>query len=259
MRTIVDYNLFQNLGTSPGSHADSVQYVGTRSTNSVLAFNTITSGEEGLQLAAQNHSTLINTTISNNVIVAQGPSVTISYLIAVQESPGNTINGVIVRNNYLDTAGAYGPFYPPTGSNLTFVDNINMSKNARIANPPGTASTDVRGITPAVIHDIAGHDTAVTFKVKLDQAMFVTGTPTLMLSNGGTATYTEGSGTDVLTFIHTLRSSDRKVPRLAIAGIDLGKGAAIKDTMGNAANLTGLQTAMPGFAIDAGQRLPGAY
>src|SRR5215469_10344631 len=112
MTTIVEYNVFQNLGTSPGAHADAIQYDGTNSTNSVIAFNTVTSGEEGIQLAAQGGSTLTNSTIENNVIVAKGPAITMSYSIAVQQWAGNTINGVVVDDNYIDYSGAYGAFYP---------------------------------------------------------------------------------------------------------------------------------------------------
>jgi hypothetical protein len=49
-----------------------------------------------------------------------------SYSIAVVQDQGNVINGAIVEGNYIDCSGAYGPFYPPTGSNLKFRGNVNM-------------------------------------------------------------------------------------------------------------------------------------
>ena len=141
MTTIVEYNLFENLGTSPGTHADTVQYDGSDSTNTVIAFNTVTSGEEGIQLDAQGGgSTMTNSTIDNNVVVAPvTSSVVITFSIAVQQWSGNTINGVVVDDNYLDYAGSYGPFYTPTGSNLTYTGNVNMSTGALIASPTGTS------------------------------------------------------------------------------------------------------------------------
>jgi len=131
MTTIVMYNLFTNLGTNPGSHPDPVQYVGVQSSNSIMAFNTIhqpnPSGMQGIQLQAQNGSVLDNTTIANNTIVAKaGAGMKMSYSIAVIQDPGNTINGAVVERNYIDCGGAYGPFYPPTGSNLTFRGNVDM-------------------------------------------------------------------------------------------------------------------------------------
>lgn len=131
MRTIVMYNLFVNLGTRPGSHPDSVQYVSVRSYNSMISFNTIyqpnPSGMQGVQLQAQNGSTMNNTSIANNTIVAKaGTSVRMSYSIAVIQNPGNVINGVTVEGNYIDCSGAYGPFYPPSGRNLTFRGNVDM-------------------------------------------------------------------------------------------------------------------------------------
>ena len=145
MRTIVTNNVFENLGTSPGSHPDSVQYVGVNANNSVIAFNTIyqpnPSGMQGIQLAAQNGSILTNTSIANNVIVAKkSASQTMSYSIAIQQGSGNTINGVTVNDNYIDFSGAWGPFYPPSGKDLVFDGNMDMVTGTRIVPPAGAAS-----------------------------------------------------------------------------------------------------------------------
>jgi hypothetical protein len=145
MRTIVEYNVFENLGTNPGSHPDSVQYVGVNASNSVIAFNTIyqpnPSGMQGIQLAAQNGSILANTSITNNVIVAKkSASQTMSYSIAIQQGSGNTINGVTVNDNYIDFSGAWGPFYPPSGKDLVFDGNMDMVAGTRIVPPAGAAS-----------------------------------------------------------------------------------------------------------------------
>ncbi len=131
MTTIVEYNLFDNLGTSPGSHPDSVQYVGVQATNSIDAFNTIyqpnPGGMQGIQLEAQNGSSLTNSTIQNNVIIAKGAGARqMSYSIAVIQDRGNTINKATIKDNYINYSGAYGPFYPPTGSNLKFTHNVSI-------------------------------------------------------------------------------------------------------------------------------------
>ena len=58
-----------------------------------------------------------------------------SYLIAIGQEPGNSIDGVTVENNYLDYSGAYGPFYPPSGRNLTFMSNVDMVSGHLIGAP----------------------------------------------------------------------------------------------------------------------------
>ena len=139
MTTVVEFNVFENLGTDPQAHADAVQYTGTTSTNSVISFNTVyqsnPSGNQGLQIEAQNGSTITNTWVENNVIVARGAR-TMSYSIFVGAASGpNTIDGVVVANNYIDFSGAYGPFYKPTGSHLTYTGNVDMSRGGLLPAP----------------------------------------------------------------------------------------------------------------------------
>ena len=62
------------------------------------------------------------------------------------------------------------------------------------------------------------------------------GTPTLTLNDGGTATYTGGSGTNALTFSYTV-AAGQNAASLAAATVNLN-GATIKDGAGNAASLT---------------------
>ena len=71
------------------------------------------------------------------------------------------------------------------------------------------------------------------------------GTPTLTLNDGGTATYTGGSGTNALTFSYTV-AAGQNTSALAATAINLNS-ATIKDGAGNAANLslTGLTQSGP--------------
>jgi Bacterial Ig-like domain/Tryptophan-rich Synechocystis species C-terminal domain len=90
----------------------------------------------------------------------------------------------------------------------------------------------------------------VTVTVNLTEAVTVSGgTPTLALNNGGTATYTGGSGTNSLTFSYTV-GFGQNTASLTATAVDLN-GATIRDGAGNAANLslTGLTQAGP--QIDA--------
>ena len=71
------------------------------------------------------------------------------------------------------------------------------------------------------------------------------GTPTLTLNDGGTATYTGGSGTNALTFSYTV-AAGQNTADLAVTAVNLN-GATVKDGAGNAANLslTGLTQTGP--------------
>ena len=66
--------------------------------------------------------------------------------------------------------------------------------------------------------------------------MTVTGTPQLMLNDGGTATYTAGSGTSALTFRYTVLAG-QNTPDLQATAVNLN-GGTISDGAGNAANLS---------------------
>jgi hypothetical protein len=88
------------------------------------------------------------------------------------------------------------------------------------------------------------------------EAVTVTGTPTLSLNDGATATYVGGSGTSALTFKTTVAPTDKDTPALAITGVNLANGASIKDTSGLAANLSGAVKTFAGLQIDATPSAP---
>ena len=62
------------------------------------------------------------------------------------------------------------------------------------------------------------------------------GTPTLTLNDGGTATYSSGSGTSALTFSYTV-GAGQNTPDLTVTAVNLN-AATITDGAGNAANLS---------------------
>lgn len=150
-RLIYRYNLVEAVGFYQGAHVNDVQFNGGVSDGSVIAYNTVfnpqpvggfpTAGED-LQVDAQLGATITNTTVAHNTVIATGPALTASYLIALhQDSGANLLQGVKVRDNYLDASGAYGPLYPaPTGTKLLFSNNINLVTGKTIA-APTTAST----------------------------------------------------------------------------------------------------------------------
>ena len=90
----------------------------------------------------------------------------------------------------------------------------------------------------------------ITLTLDMNEAVKVTGTPTLALNDGGTATYTGGSGTNSLTFNYTIGATDSTVSALGITQANLPNGATITNLAGTAANLSGVVTTLSGLAID---------
>jgi hypothetical protein len=90
----------------------------------------------------------------------------------------------------------------------------------------------------------------VTLTVNTSEAVTVTGTPTLTLNDGGTATYVAGSGTSALTFSYTA-AAGQNTADLSILGLSLN-GGTIVDLAGNAASLSGATAYNPAgiLAVD---------
>jgi hypothetical protein len=254
---VIRYNLFTNIGSAPGAHADSIQFDGTHATDTVIAFNTVDSGEEGIQLDAQNGSVLTHSVITNNVVVAQGPGKTISYLIAAGESSGSRAEGIVIGRNYLDYTGAYGPFYRPVGSRMSYVDNIDMVTGAPVPSPPGTSPSDVISVETSAPVGIQRGGLTISITIELDTPAFVTGQPVLELNNGAKAGYAGGSGTTRLGFAYTAFVQDRGIVALASRGVALRGGARIEDANGNALNLDGAIARLPLLQDRRSSRRPG--
>jgi hypothetical protein len=90
----------------------------------------------------------------------------------------------------------------------------------------------------------------VVFTLKLTEAVTVSGAATLALNDGGTATFTGGSGSQSLTFSYMVSPTDSNVSALAAIEIDLN-GGSIQDAAGNSANLSLAGMSQAGPQIDA--------
>ena len=120
-----------------------------------------------------------------------------------------------------------------------------------VTNPAGTLQIDTTaptvtsvttsgpGIDGSGNGDLnAGH--VVTLTVNLSEAVTVAGgTPTLSLNNGGTASYTGGTGT-ALSFSYTV-GAGQDTGDLAVTSFNLN-GATLQDAASNSANLSGAVT-----------------
>jgi hypothetical protein len=78
----------------------------------------------------------------------------------------------------------------------------------------------------------------VTITLDWTEAVTVAGSvPTLALNDGGTATYSSGSGSDALIFSYTIAATDTSVASLAVTAINLN-GGTLEDAAGNNADLS---------------------
>ena len=124
----------------------------------------------------------------------------------------------------------------------------NAVLSGAVTNPPGTLQIDTKAPT---ISSIIASGTGITngngdldagntvkLTVNFSENVTVTGTPVLKLNDGGTASYTGGSGTSALTFAYLVAAGDN-TPDLTVTGLVLNSGATIADGAGNIAVLSG--------------------
>jgi Galactose oxidase-like, Early set domain/Bacterial Ig-like domain len=124
--------------------------------------------------------------------------------------------------------------------------NLSGITAANPVNPTGTLKIDTTA--PTVISVVASPSkgtiaTGKTVKITLNMSENVTvatgaGSPTLLLNDGGAATYTSGSGTKALTFTYTV-PANQGTADLQVVGIILPSANSIQDLAGNVANLSG--------------------
>ena len=107
--------------------------------------------------------------------------------------------------------------------------------------PPPTAPSISSVSAPAGDY---GAGQALTLTLNMSEAVTVSGTPTLALNDGGTATYASGSGTNTLKFNYTV-ASGQNTSALAVTGFT----GTIADLAGNPLSTTGLPETFSGVVI----------
>ena len=112
-----------------------------------------------------------------------------------------------------------------------------------------TTAPTITADVPSAAAGKYGAGQVITLTLTGSQALTVSGTPTLVLNDGGSAIYTSGSGTASLAFRYTV-APGQNTANLAVTGATLPSGATIRDAAGNNAVLTGANTTFTGLQID---------
>ena len=164
-------------------------------------------------------------------------ALTFSYTVAAGQNTADlavtavNLNSATIKDGAGNAANLTGAVTNPAGT-------LQIDTTAPTVSSVATSGT---GITAGAGDLTTG--SVVTLTVNLNEAVTVNttgGAPTLTLSDGGTATYTGGTGTNALTFSYTV-AAGQNTADLAVTTVNLNS-ATIKDGAGNAANLTGAVT-----------------
>src|SRR5262249_8656336 len=108
--------------------------------------------------------------------------------------------------------------------------------------------SDIFAIIPSPASGDVTTGNTITFTLDMVRATWaVTGTPTISLSSGGTASYSRGSGSNSLVFTYTV-GAGQTATNLAVTSLNLAGGTII-DAVGNPANLSGPITKFTGLNV----------
>ncbi len=171
----------------------------------------------------------------------------LSYTVAATDSPVNSLaivrgdqNGAVI----VDAAG-HGPDFTAA---FTSFPAVHIQSGATVVSVVASPTSGVEHIGDTM-----------TFTIGMDRAVTVSGgTPTLRLSNNGTATYDAAATAALgdptkLVFSYTVAASDGSVIIINILNEAFGihKGATILDSTGSASDFSATLTGFPGIQIDA--------
>jgi beta-glucanase (GH16 family) len=136
---------------------------------------------------------------------------------------------------------------PGSGDQVT---GANVSATTPPVTTPPAIQPAVTQVTASPGSGVEHVGDTVALTLGFNEAVTVTGKPTLTLNDGSTATYVSGSGTSALIFDTTVASTNTATSALAVTAVNLASGASIKDASGLSANLSGAAKTFSGLQID---------
>jgi hypothetical protein len=208
-------------------------------------------------------------TLSQTIATTAGKTYTLSFWLKNEGSDPNDFKATWNGQTLLSLANAtpfgytqytYSVTATGAASTLQFsarndpsqwdLDNISLTANGSVSAQVDTVAPTVMSLvaSPATANLNAGKAVALTLAFS-ENVTVAGGRPTLKLNDGGTATYVSGSGTKALTFSYTV-AAGQGTASLAATAISLASGVTIKDSAGNAANLSLAGRTQSGPQID---------
>ena len=172
-------------------------------------------------------------------------ALTFSYTVAAGDnSAGLTATGFYANGGNVEDAA--GIEFTGALPNLSGVVQINGAAAAPTPTPtPAVSSVVMSGVGISDGNGDLNAGKTVTLMLNMSESVVVaSGAPTLTLNDGGTATYSSGSGTNALTFTYVV-TAGQNTPDLAVSSINLN-GATITGAAGSAADLSGAMTSPTG-------------
>src|SRR3984957_1938153 len=247
----LENSYIHNLNGGAGTHAEDVGYFGAaKSANFsfLIQNNTLINQEDQCaSIFLQNYfGAVSNVTINNNILTGGDYTV---YMDATGDGgpgTGTAITNVSFTNNHMG-AGIFGYTDFSGWTNPVYTGNIDDGDT--LTGAAGFQSPIVSLAAAATGSYVAGN--TLTLTLYMSEAVNVSGTPTLALNDGGTATYKSGSGTNALTFSYTV-ASGQNTSALAVTAVN----GTIADLDGNALNTTGLPATFAGVSVGSSSSSP---
>ncbi|WOH56091.1 heparin lyase I family protein [Bradyrhizobium sp. BWC-3-1] len=207
-------------------------------------------------------TTVASTNTSTSALAITG--VNLPSGTAIKDASGIAANLSAAVKTFSGLAVSTAPATPTQPTTPTTPPTPSATKPVTTPTAPTTPTTPTTpSVQPAVTQATASPGTgtehvgdAITLSLGFNEAVTVTGTPTLSLNDGAKATYVSGSGTGTLTFKTTVASTNTSTSALAITGVNLPSGTAIKDASGIAANLSAAVKTFSGLAVSTAPATP---
>jgi autotransporter passenger strand-loop-strand repeat protein len=185
---------------------------------------------------------------------AAAPAVAAVAALMMQANPLLESEPLIVDQLLEATALPFGE--PANEMGAGFVQATGAVAAALAAVTPFYTATDPPGlyVASALVSQMSGDiDTgsSITFQLNMNSGVTITGTPTLLLNDGGSAVYNpEASNltSGILVFEYTVGATD-ETANLAITGV--GSGTTIADANGDIADFSGLFDVPTGVTVNS--------
>ena len=164
-----------------------------------------------------------------------GNALTFVYTVGALGSGQNVADLALAATNALSLNGA---IITDDAGNTAVLTAANSYNPAGILQIDTTAPTVTKVVAaPATGEVVTGHTDVIT--LDMSEKVNVSGSPVLLLNDGGTASYDlTHSTTTALAFDYTV-AAGQVTTDLLVSGMELNSTSAIADLAGNAANLAG--------------------